>query len=104
MAFSKSESSKTSRRAWMSAALVACSTSRPLLAAVVVVEGVCDGDDAGAPTLGVGVSTSSWPRAVSPRSRKTSHTRSWAGKGMERLKRVRYHLVPYAVLSMQRSA
>jgi len=30
----------------------------------------------------------------SPSSMKTSHTRSWAGKGMERLKRVRYQRVP----------
>ena len=101
MAFSKSESNKTSRRAWMSAALVAWRTSRPLLLGVCDVDG-CDADDD--PILGVGRSASSWPRAASPRSRYTSHTRNWAGNGIDRLNKVKYHRVPYAVLSMQRSA
>ena len=40
--------------------------------------------------LGSGVSV--W--GVAPRSMKTSQSRSWAGNGMERLKRVRYQRVP----------
>jgi hypothetical protein len=52
------------------------------VAAVARDEAVADGGD------GVGSG------GQSPRSIKTSHSRSWAGKGMDRLKRVRYQRVP----------
>lgn len=84
MAFSKSESRSTSRRAWIKAALVACKMSSPV---------------AGLDSLSSTCVTMFASAALSPSRRKTSHTRSWAGNGMERLKRVRYQRVPYAVMS-----
>ena len=54
-----------------------------VVAVAAVVEGGGEGDDTDAGSGG-----------QSPSSINTSHTRSWAGKGMDRLKRVRYQRVP----------
>jgi hypothetical protein len=35
--------------------------------------------------------------APGPNNRNTSQTRSWAANGIDRLNKVRYHRVPYAV-------
>ena len=68
MAFSKSESRRISRVPSMRAAEAACRISRPPLKGEEgVPEGGEDEEEGG----------------VSPRSIKTSQTRSWAGKGME---------------------
>ena len=65
IAFSKSESSSISRVPSIKAVETACKTSRPPLKEV---EGGVEEDMGG---------------SGSPRSMKTSQTRSWAGKGME---------------------
>jgi hypothetical protein len=85
IAFSKSESRRTSCRASMRAALVACRMSRPRSEAGAAPL-PCDG-----PAEEVGVEGSG---EHSPRSMKTSQTRSCAGNGIERLNRVRYQRVP----------
>ena len=69
IAFSKSESSKISIMPSMRAADVAWSTSRPPLKPTVGPTEVFEGDEG----FGSG----------SPRSMKTSHTRNWAGNGIE---------------------
>lgn len=84
IAFSKSESRSTSRRACTKAALVACRISSPV---------------GGVVSLSLELMEMAGSAALSPSSRKTSQTRSWAGNGIDRLKRVRYHRVPYAVMS-----
>lgn len=99
MAFSKSESSSTSRKASISAALAACRTSSPLAVAVggALLAGV-EGfeaivlDDAAVAGGGAGAPASSWKE--SPSKMKTSHTRSCAANGIDRLNSVKYHFVP----------
>jgi len=92
MAFSKSESRSTSRRAWMRAALVAWRMSSPVAGGGSFSSAVVPVAAGSVPGLG-----------PVPSRRNTSHTRSCAGKGIDRLNSVRYHRVPYAVLSTQSS-
>lgn len=92
MAFSKSESRRTSLNACTMAALVACRIPSPVGGPIGVA----------ADFLFCGLASTGLD-PLSPRSKKTSQTRSCAGKGRERLKRVRYHRVPYAVASIPSS-
>ena len=79
MEFSKSESSKMSRVPSTRAAEAACKTSRPPLKDFGKVFGgrasAVEEEFEGGGSGGIG--------SGSPRSMKTSQTRSWAGKGME---------------------
>ncbi len=92
IAFSKSESNRISRVPSTSAAEAACRTSRPplkdLLAVSVgvifeageVVGGEEDEEEEGGSCCREGLGRGG---SESPRSMKTSQTRSWAGKGIE---------------------
>lgn len=93
MAFSKSESRMVSRWQSMIAAHVACSTSIPL-----------EGGAKSETTLVGGRAGLGGSEGEEPSNIKTSHTRSWATNGMERLKRVIYQRVAYAVGWMQSSS
>jgi len=96
IAFSKSESNSTSVSAWISAALVACRISSPSGKAALVLLLLLPSAAFRWPPLeegGVPVVEDD-SGGHSPISINTSQTRSCAGKGIERLKSVRYHRVP----------
>lgn len=88
IAFSKSESSKISRVPSTNAAETAWRTSRPPLKdRLVVGVGLKEDEVAGEVEEDVGRGCCSGgirrEGSESPRSMKTSHTRSWAGNGIE---------------------
>ncbi|KAH0194433.1 RabGAP/TBC, partial [Aureobasidium melanogenum] len=89
IAFSKSPSTMRDLVASTNAALVACRTLRSAPSKVDLLSRVGGGLPG---------------KSASPNSINTSQTRSCAGKGMLRLKSVRYHLVPYVMASMPKSS
>lgn len=103
IAFSKSESIKISRSAWITAALVAWRIAKPVGSGIGV-EVASDASSLAPDFVGTAALLAEFGvGAPGPNSRNTSQTRSWAGNGIDRLNRVRYHRVPYAVASMPRS-